>query len=99
MSQAWTGLRAGEGLRAKVAGSPPGWALEDETGVPGGRWHGKRRPVSGERGLWRFKPNSLAPAVGAHGSSTGRGSQEGHPEQWLWTCLCVLDPQFCLSGL
>lgn len=47
MSQAWTGLRAGEGLRAKVAGSPPGRALEDETGVPGGRCHGKQRPVSG----------------------------------------------------
>lgn len=30
MSQAWTGLWVGEGLRTKVPGPPPAWALEDK---------------------------------------------------------------------
>ena len=29
MSQAWTGLQVGKGLRTKVPGPPPVWALED----------------------------------------------------------------------
>lgn len=53
--------------------------------------------VSGQKGLWLFKLNSPryeSTWLLVHGEKLPGWTYD----KCLWTCLCTLDPQFCLSG-